>query len=107
LLVHFFTGNWYLLYIGLGIIADRLGWLDTPYPFLSVESDPSYVVGGAVVGLFILQASDSLVLYHLLVGIGDDKSSFTILWGFISLGFDRALLRFTLPTAIQLILENL
>ena len=40
----------------------------------------------------------------MLVGVEGGKSQLTILFGFISLGFSGALLRVTLPPAIQLLL---
>lgn len=97
----------FLLYIGMALSAIIFGWPDLPYPILSLESDPLLVSGRVLVGVFIVQASGSLVLYHLLVGIEDDKSQFAVLWGFISLGFCGALLRATLPPAIQLLQTSL
>lgn len=98
-----FVASLFLLYTGIGIIAIFLGWPDLSYPIFSLESDPFFVIGGAIVGLFIVQSSGSFVLYHMITGIEDDKSRFAILWGFISLGFGGAVLRVTLPQAIQFI----
>ena len=50
------------------------------------------MIGGVATGLFIVQATGSLLLYYSLVGFEDDKSQFAILWGFIGLGFGGALL---------------
>lgn len=96
-------GSLFLLYTGIGILAEFLGWFNLPYPFLSLEADPFFVIGGAVTGLFIVQAAASFLLYHFLVGVEDDRSQFAVLWGFISLGFGGAVLRMTLPAAIQLL----
>jgi len=93
----------FLLYLGIAISAILFGWPELSYPILSLESDPFFVSSGALVGLFLVQTSGSLVLYHLLMGVEDDKSQFTVLWGFISLGFGGALLRVTLPPAVQLV----
>jgi hypothetical protein len=93
----------FLLYLGIAISAILFGWPELSYPILSLESDPFFVSSGALVGLFFVQTSGSLVLYHLLMGVEDDKSQFTVLWGFISLGFGGALLRVTLPPVIQLL----
>ena len=94
----------FLLYVVIGISAIFLGWPALSYPIFSLEADPFFVSGGAVAGLFFVQSSGSLVLYHLLVGVEDDKSQLAILFGFISLGFGGALLRVTLPQAIQFFL---
>lgn len=102
-----FVGSWFLLYIGIGVTADFLGWLNPPYPFLSLDADPFFVIGGAVIGLFLLQSAGSLLLYHFLVGFEDERSQMAVLWGFISLGFAGALLRVTLPNAVRLLLELL
>lgn len=96
-------GSMVLLYTGIGIMAKYLGWFNFPYPFLSIEADPFFVIGGVVIGLFIVQAAASFLLYHFLVGLEDDRSQFAVLWGFISLGFGGAVLRMMLPTAIQLL----
>jgi len=101
-----FVGSWYLVYIVMGVTADGFGWLDPPYPPLSLESDPFFVIGGAVIGLFLLQSSGSLLLYHFLVGFDDEKSQFAVLMGFVSLGFSGALLRVTLSPALRM-LSNL
>jgi hypothetical protein len=102
-----FFGSWFVFYVLLGAAVDVLGWFNPPYPPLSLESDPFFVIGGAVVGLFVVQCAGSFVLYHLLVGVDDDKSQFAVLWGFISLGFGGALLRVTLLPAVHLLLELL
>lgn len=101
-----FFGSLFLLYIVVGMATDVLGLFDLPYPFLSFEADPFFVIGGAVLGLFMVQASGSLILYHFLVGAENDRSQFTILLGFISLGFGGGLLRLTLFPAIRLILNG-
>ncbi|MFB9809292.1 hypothetical protein ACFFQF_32875 [Haladaptatus pallidirubidus] len=85
--------------------TDILGWFNTPYPFLSLEADPIFTIGSAVIGLFIVQSNSSLLLYHFLVGFEDEKSQFAILMSFINLGFGGALLRETLFTAIALLLS--
>lgn len=102
-----FTGGWFLLYIVIGATAIALGWINLPYPFLSLEADPFFVIGGTAVGLFLVQSTGSLLLYHFLVGAEDDRSQLAGLWGFIGLGFGGAILRATLPTAVQLLLKFL
>ncbi|WP_157969409.1 hypothetical protein [Haloplanus rubicundus] len=94
----------FLLYVVIGISAVFLGWPALSYPIFSIEADPFFASGGAAVGLFIVQSSGAFVLYHILVGIEDDKSQLAILFGFISLGFGGALLRITLSQAIQVFL---
>lgn len=98
-----FFGSWFVLYIIIGLAAEMLGWFDPPYPPLSLESDPFFVLGGAIVGLFTVQSAGSFLLYHFLVGVEDEKSEFAILMGFISLGFGGALLRVTLPPALRMV----
>lgn len=94
----------FFFYVITGLSAILFGWPALSYPVFSLEADPFFVIGGAVVGLFIVQSSGSFVLYHILVGIEDDKSQLAILFGFISLGSGGALLRVTLPQAIQFFL---
>lgn len=98
-----FFGSWFVLYTIMGPAAEMLGWFDPPYPPLSLESDPFFVLGGAVVGLFTVQSAGSFLLYHFLLGVGDEKSEFAVLMGFISLGFGSALLRVTLPPALRIV----
>jgi hypothetical protein len=100
-----FVGSWFILYIVMGLTVETLGWFNPPYPPLSLESDPFFIVGGAIVGLFVVQSAGSLLLYHFLVGVKDEKSEFAVLMGFISLGCGGALLRVTLPTAIRMVLS--
>lgn len=102
-----FIGGWLIVYIVMGTTAEMLGWIDPPYPFLSLQSDPPFVVGSAITGLLIVQSVGSLVLYYFLVGIENDRSQFAMLMGFISLGFGGALLRVTLPASLQILLEFL
>ncbi|WP_254544627.1 hypothetical protein [Halomarina pelagica] len=97
-----FVGSWFALYITAGVIGTVLGWFRPPFAFLSLDSDPFFVIGSALIGLFIVQSSSSLLLYHFLVGFEDEKSQFAVLMGFISLGFGGSLLRVILPTVIQI-----
>lgn len=73
------VGSGFLLYIVVGFTADTLGWVDPPYPFLSLEADPFFVIGGAVIGVFVVQSASSLLLYQYLAGVESDRSEFTIL----------------------------
>lgn len=95
--------SWVLFYVVIGFIAGFFGVLNPPYPFLSLEADPFFVIGGAITGLLIVQSAGSFVLYHFLVGVENDRSQFAVPMGLISLGFGGALLRITLPIAIQLL----
>lgn len=81
-----FIGSVFLLYIGIGITANLLGWITLTYPFLSLKADPFFVIGAAVTGLFLVQSSGSLLLYHFLVGFEDERSQLAVLWGFIGFG---------------------
>ncbi|MFC4452049.1 MULTISPECIES: hypothetical protein [Halobacteriales] len=98
-----FFGSWFILYTIIGLFVKMSGWFDPPYPPLSLESDPFFVIGGAIVGLFVVQSAGSFLLYHFLVGVEDEKSEFAVLMGFISLGFGGALLRVTLPPALRMV----
>lgn len=98
-----FFGSWFVVYIIIGLVIMMSGWIDPPYPPLSMESDPFFVIGGAIVGIFVVQSAGSFLLYHFLVGVKDEKSEFAILMGFISLGFGGALLRVILPPAIRMV----
>ncbi|WP_138005517.1 hypothetical protein [Halalkalirubrum salinum] len=102
-----FFGSWFVLYTIIGLSVDTLGWFNLPYPPLSLESDPVFVIGGAIVGVFVVQYAGSLLLYHFLVGVEDEKSEFAVLMGFISLGFGGALLRVTLLPALRMVLSLL
>jgi len=101
-----FLASLFLLYVVVGLAVGFFGLLDLPYPFLSIKADPFFVIGGAITGLFIVQSAGSFVLYHLLVGVESDRSQFAVLMGFISLGFGGALLRTTLPAAVQLLINT-
>lgn len=102
-----FTGSWFLLYISIGLVADIFGWLNLPYSFLSLEADPFFTISGAAFGLFITQMSGSLLLSHFLIGFEDEKSQFSVLMGFIALGFGGGVLRMTLPSAVRLLYETI
>ena len=98
-----FFGSWFVLYTIIGVTVKMSEGFNPPYPPLSLEADPFFVIGGAIVGLFIVQSAGSLLLYHFLVGVNDEKSKLAVLMGFITLGFGGALLRATLPPAFRMI----
>jgi hypothetical protein len=98
-----FVGGLFVLYSVIGPAVEMFGWFDPPYPPLSLESDPFFVIGGAIVGLFVVQSAGSFLLYYFLVGFEDEKSEFAVMMGFISLGFGGALLRVTLPPALRMV----
>lgn len=98
-----FFGSWFVLYTSIGLTIETLGWFDPPYPPLSLESDPFFVIGGTIVGLFVVQSAGSFLLYHFLVGVENEEVEFAVLMGFISLGFGGALLRVTLPPAFRMV----
>lgn len=102
-----FTGSVFVLYVVGGIVFTSIGWFDPPYPFLSLEADPIFLIGGAIAGLFIVQSAGSLLLYHFLVGFERENSQFSVLMGFVSLGFGGALLRVTLAPALHLLVDML
>ncbi|MDQ2055555.1 hypothetical protein [Halobellus sp. H-GB7] len=78
-----------------------------PDAFLSIESDPYFYLSAAIVSIFIVQATGSLILYKFLTGIEDQRSQFVILMSYIGLGSGGAALRFTLPQSIEFILHLL
>ncbi|RBI58497.1 hypothetical protein DMJ13_26380 [halophilic archaeon] len=102
-----FVGFWLFLYIVVGTLANMGGWFDPTYPFLSPHSDPVFVITVSLVGLFMVQATASILLYHFLIGFEDERSQAAVLMSFIGLGFGGGLLRMVLPTTIGLILSFL
>jgi len=75
-----------------------------PQSFLSIENDPYFFCSIAIVSIFIVQATGSLILYKFLTGVEDQRSQFVILMSYIGLGFGGATLRFTLPQSIDFVL---
>ncbi|WP_262181466.1 hypothetical protein [Haloarcula laminariae] len=78
-----------------------------PQSFLSMENDPYFFCSIAVVSIFIIQATGSLILYKFLTGVEDQRSQFVILVSYIGLGFGGAALRFTLPQSLDFVLTLL
>lgn len=99
----FIFGSWFLIYVAGAIVVRYFGWLNPPYPVLSLGADPVFLTGAAAMGLLVVQSTGSLLLYHFLVGVEDERSQFAVLWGFIGLGFGGAILKITLPKVIQLL----
>lgn len=56
-----------------------------------------------LIGLSITQTSGSLISYNFLNESEDEKGAISILMAYIGLGFGAAVLRISLPSAIQLI----
>jgi hypothetical protein len=81
------TAGLFLIYALTGISSVFFGRPALSYPVFSLEGDPIFVIGGALMGLLVVQSSGSFVLYHQLVGTESDRSQVAILFGFISLGF--------------------
>ena len=100
-----FVGFWLLLYVAVGTLAHMGGWFNPTYRFLSIHADPFFIMTATLVGLFIVQGTGSILLYHFLMGFDDERSQVAILMSFIGLGFGGAVLRITLPTTIELILN--
>lgn len=99
----FFVGSWFLIYVAGAVVVGYFGWLNPPHPVLSLRDDPVFLTGAAAMGLLVVQSTGSLLLYHFLVGVEDERSQFAVLWGFIGLGFGGSLLKITLPNLIRLL----
>lgn len=93
---------WFFIYVIVGYFARSFGWFNPGYEFLSLKTDPIFISSALVMGLSIAQTSGSLILYHFLVGTDNEKGAISILMAYIGLGFGAALIRLTLPPAIQL-----
>ena len=100
------VSGWFALYIVGGFVGSALGWIDLPYPLFSLEADPLFAIGTTLIGLCTGLATSSILLYHFLIGFDEDKSEFDVLIGFISLGFSVAILRITLPIAVEILLSD-
>ncbi|WP_226042998.1 hypothetical protein [Natrinema sp. DC36] len=99
----FLVGSLFLVYVAGAVVVKYFGWLNPPYPVLSLGADPVFLTGATASGLLIVQSTGSLLLYHFLVEVEDERSQFVVLWGFIGLGFGGALLKITLPNVVRLL----
>ena len=95
-------GGLLVLYLVTGLLLTTALGVEYPYPFLSPESDPVFLLDGAVVGLFTVQGAGSLLLYHAVGGI-DTESVPSVVLSLIGLGLGGAILQLTLPRAVQII----
>jgi hypothetical protein len=93
-----------LIYFVTGVLITTTTGLQTPYPFLSFESDPVLMIDSTIVGVFTVQGAGSLLLYHFSAGINDESLSSVVL-SFIGLGVGGALLQMTLPGVLELIVS--
>lgn len=96
---------WFFIYVVSGFLGKSFGFFNPGYGFLSLETDPVFIFCGVLVGLSIAQTSGSLILYHFLVSSKSERTAIPILFSYIGLGFGGALLRITLPPAIQMLLR--
>jgi len=71
-----------------------------PENFLSMTSDPGFVLTGTLVCLFIIQATASFILYTFLTGFEGERSQFVLLMSYIGLGFGGAAPRVLLPSCL-------
>lgn len=95
-----------VLFVGYVVI----GWFLTvvesewaPAEYLSMAGDPGFVLTGTLVSLFVVQTTASLILYHFLTGVEDERSQFVLLMSYIGLGSGAAALRFLLPPCLVLL----
>lgn len=98
-------GSGVIFYIIIGVFGIGVNFLTFPYPFLSLNADPFFVIGSAIVGLFLVQSSISLLLYHFLVGFGNMRARISVLVSFASLGFAGGVLRLTFFPAVRLLFD--
>jgi len=89
-------GELLLSYVVVGVVLTAILGFHAPYPFLSPEADPVLLIDGTIIGIFIVQAAGSLLLYHLYVGV-DSESVSSVVLSFIALGIGGSLLQLTLP----------
>ncbi|MFC6823781.1 hypothetical protein [Halopelagius fulvigenes] len=99
------VSGWFAIYAVVGFLGSTVGWIDPSYPLFSLERDPFFVIGITLVALSTGVVTSSLLLHHFLVGFEDDESQFSVLLGFVSLGFSAAVLRVTLPIAVEILLR--
>lgn len=94
----------FLLYAVVGgiLVAVNSQW--APTDFLSMSADPGFFLTGTLVSLFVVQATGSLVLYHFLTGLENDRSLIVILMSYVGLGFGASALRFLLPPTLTFLL---
>lgn len=95
-------GEILIIYFAIGVVATAVLGLHTPYPFLSTEADPILLITSTTIGLFMIQAAGSLLLYHAYDGI-DSESLWSVMLSFIALGIGGSLLQITLPDAWELL----
>jgi hypothetical protein len=91
------------VYFVAGVIVVTTTRAPTPYPFLSVETDPVLLIDSTIVGVFTVQAAGSQLLYHLSAGV-DDESLSSVVLSFLALGVGGALLQMSLPEAVAILL---
>jgi membrane associated rhomboid family serine protease len=95
-------GGVLVLYLVTGVLVTTALGVEYPYSFLSLKSDPVFLLDGAVVGIFTVQGAVSLLLHHASVGI-DSESVPSVVLSFIGLGLGGAILQLTLPKALQIV----
>lgn len=92
-----------ILFVGYVVLGWILTVLESPWApseYLSLTGDPGFVMTGALVSLFVVQATASLIMYHFLIGFDDERSQFVLLMSYIGLGSGAAALRFLLPPSL-------
>lgn len=72
-----------------------------PAEFFSLTGDPGFVLISTLVSLFVVQATASLIMYHMLTGVEDDRSRFVVLMSYIGLGSGAGALRVLLPYCLS------
>jgi len=89
-----------------------VGWFLTitnspiaPSNYLSMTSDPWFVVTGSTVSTFVLLSTGSRILYRMLTGLDDSRSRFVLILNYVGLGCAAGVLRFLLPPTIDLLLN--
>lgn len=94
-------------YLILGWILTLLDSPMAPSDYFSLTGDPGFVLFGTLVSFFVVQVTGSLILYHFLTGIKDERSQFVVLMSYIGLGSGAAALRVLLPHTLALISDFL
>ena len=99
-----------VLFVGYLVIGGILTLVHSPWapsPYLSLTAAPGLYLTGAVVSLFIVQLTGSLILYNFLTGFNDERSQFVVLMSYVGLGFGGATLRFLGPPTLSFLLASI
>lgn len=87
-------------YVSAGITVTYFLPGTLPYPFLSLDSDPVFIVFGTVLGTLTCLSGACVTVYALISPLTTDRTGKAIIVGMTTIGFGLAILRFTLRPLI-------